>query len=110
VVPDFKKLKDGTRFTAPRFSAFLRGEFDYSSKVQLIETTPADISTYGQKNVNASLGLTNKPDHYEIALWARNLFNDRTMIGTFPTVAQSGSYSGFPNQPRTFGVTLGTKF
>ena len=92
------------------FSAFLRGEFDYSSKVQLIETTPADISTYGQKNVNASLGLTNKQGHYEIALWARNLFDNRTMIGTFPTVAQSGSYSGFPNQPRTFGVTLGTKF
>ncbi len=62
------------------------------------------------KNVNASIGIESKPNHYSVALWARNLFDDRSMIGTFPTVAQSGSYSGFPNAPRTFGVTLGTKF
>jgi iron complex outermembrane receptor protein len=92
------------------FTGFLRAEYDFSSKVQLIETTPADLSTYGQKNVNASLGIENKPNHYSVALWARNLFDNRSMIGTFPTVAQSGSYSGFPNTPRTFGVTLGTKF
>ena len=92
------------------FTGFVRAEYDFSSKVQLIETTPAELSTYGQKNVNASLGIESKPNHYSIALWARNLFDDRTMVGTFPTVAQSGSYSGFPNAPRTFGVTLGTKF
>ena len=92
------------------FTGFLRAEYDFSSKVQLIETVPANLSTYGQKNVNASLGVDNKPDHYSVMLWARNLFDYRTMIGTFPTVAQTGSYSGFPNQPRTFGVTLGTKF
>ena len=43
-------------------------------------------------------------------LWARNLTNYRSMIYTFPTVAQSGSYSGFPNQPRMVGVSLATKF
>ncbi len=92
------------------FTGFIRAEYDYSSKVPLIETTPAELSTYGQKNVNASLGIESKPNHYSISLWARNLFDDRSMIGTFPTVAQAGSYSGFPNAPRTFGVTLGTKF
>ena len=91
-------------------TGFLRAEYDFSSKVQLIETTPADLSTYGQKSVNASVGIESKPNHWSVALWARNLFDDRTMIGTFPTVAQSGSYSGFPNAPRTFGVTLGAKF
>ena len=91
-------------------TGFVRAEYDFSSKVQLIETTPANLSTYGQKNVNASLGVDNKPQHWSVALWARNLFDQRTMIGTFPTVAQAGSYSGFPNAPRTFGVTLGTKF
>jgi iron complex outermembrane recepter protein len=91
-------------------TGFLRAEYDFSSKVQLIETVPADLSTYGQKNVNASMGVESKPNHYSIALWARNLFDNRTIIGAFPTVAQTGSYSGFPNAPRTFGVTLGTKF
>ena len=91
-------------------TGFLRAEYDYSSKVQLIETTPADLSTYGQKNVNASVGLESRPNHWSVTLWARNLFDDRTMVGTFPTVAQAGSYSGFPNAPRLYGVTLGTKF
>ena len=91
-------------------NGYLRAEYDYASKVQLIETTPAELSTYGQNNVNASLGLESRPSHWSVALWARNLFDNRSMIGTFPTVAQSGSYSGFPNAPRMYGVTLGTKF
>ncbi len=91
-------------------TGFVRAEYDYASKVQLIETTPADLSTWGQNNVNASLGIESRPHHWSVALWARNLFDDRTMIGTFPTVAQTGSYSGFPNAPRMFGMTLGTKF
>ena len=91
-------------------TGFLRAEYDFSSKVQLTETTPAALSTCGVNNVNASLGLESKPNHWSVALWARNLYDDRSMIGTFPTVAQSGSFSGFPNAPRTFGVTLGTKF
>ena len=92
------------------YTGFARVEFDYSSKVQLIETVPAELSTWAQRNVNASLGLANKPDHYEVMLWVRNLANSRSMIAAFPTVAQTGSYSGFPSQRRMFGVTLTTKF
>ena len=92
------------------FSGFVRGEFDFTSSTQLIETTPAELSTWGQRSVNASIGLTNTPNHYEVMLWARNLTNHRSMIATFPTVAQSGSYSGFPNQPRMFGVSLRSRF
>ena len=43
-------------------------------------------------------------------LWVRNLTNDNTLIGAFPTVAQDGSYSGYPNEPRTYGVTLRKRF
>ena len=88
----------------------MRGEFDFTSSTQLIETTPAELSTWGQRSVNASIGLTNTPNHYEVMLWARNPTNHRSMIATFPTVAQSGSYSGFPNQPRMFGVSLRSRF
>jgi iron complex outermembrane receptor protein len=92
------------------FSAFLRGEYDYTSPTQLSETTPPELSTWGKKFVNASLGITNKPHKYEVMFWARNLTNSRTILAAFPTVAQSGSYSGFPNQPRTFGLTLRKQF
>ena len=43
-------------------------------------------------------------------LFARNLTNYRTIIAAFPTVAQAGSFSGFPNQPRMYGVTLRARF
>ena len=92
------------------FSAYLRGEFDYTSKTLLIETTPPEVSTWGQRNVNASMGLVNKANQYEVMLWVRNLTNNRSMIGTFPTVAQDGSFSGFPNQPRMYGATLRMRF
>ena len=91
-------------------SAFVRGEYDYSSKVQLIETTPASISTYGVHNVNASLGIASEPIGAQILFWARNLSNTKTVTLSFPTVAQSGSYSGFLNEPRTYGVTLSKRF
>lgn len=93
------------------YSAYLRGEYNYTSKTQLgMEQVPANIGTYGQEAVNASIGLNNRLQHWEVMLWARNLLDHRDVIAAFPTVAQTGSYSGFPNQPRTFGVTLRTRF
>ena len=92
------------------FGGYLRAEFDYTSPTQLIENVPAELSTWGQKSINLSLGLTNKPGKYEAMLWVRNLMDYRTMLATFPTVAQSGSYSGFPNQPKMFGATFRMKF
>ena len=92
------------------YSGFLRGEYDFTSSTYLIETVPTDIGTYGQRSVNASIGLSNRPNHYDVILWARNLTNYRTTIGAFPTVAQAGSYSGFPNEPRMAGVTLRLRY
>nr|WP_295772561.1 TonB-dependent receptor [Rhodoferax sp.] len=92
------------------YTGFARIEYDYASDVQLSENVPAELSTWGQRNVNASLGFADKINRYELMLWARNLTNYRSLIAAFPTVAQTGSYSGFPNQPRTFGVTLTKKF
>ncbi|WP_029625542.1 TonB-dependent receptor [Sphingomonas sp. PAMC 26605] len=91
-------------------SAFLRGEYDYASKVQLTETTPPDLSTYGLNNVNASLGLTSATAKVDMLFWVRNLTQNNTLVGSFPTVAQDGSYTGYVNDPRTYGVTLTKRF
>ena len=90
--------------------AYLRGEYNYTSKFQLTETTPANLSTYGQNTVNASLGFQSKANQLELMFWVRNLTKDNYLISTFPTVAQDGSYSGYPNQPRTYGATLRKSF
>lgn len=42
----------------------------------------------------------------EVTLWARNMFGHEYITTAFPSVAQAGSISGYPNQPRTFGVTV----
>ena len=94
-----------------RFSGYLRGDYYYVSRVQLTESTPPDISTYGKNIFNASMGIAFPgPRHYEVVLWGRNLTNDKSIAATFPTVAQTGSYSGFPIQPSTYGVAFLTKF
>ena len=91
-------------------SGFLRGEYDYSSKTSLTETTPTAISTYGLSNVNASLGIASEPLGAQVLFWARNLTDHKTIVFSFPTVAQTGSYSGFPGEPRTYGVTVSKRF
>jgi len=92
------------------FEGYARAEYDYASDVALAENVPPSIATYGRENVNASIGLTYAPQDIEVMLWARNLTDEDTIIGAFPTVAQAESYSGFTNQPRTYGVTLRKRF
>ncbi|MEP6786383.1 MAG: TonB-dependent receptor [Sphingomonadales bacterium] len=111
-IPEWSFSVSGT-FTqgiTDSLSAYIRGEFDYTSNTPLSDTVPANISTYGQSNVNASFGFTDRESQMEVMLWARNLTNDRAMGAVFQTVAQDGSYSGYPNQPRTYGVTLRKSF
>ena len=91
-------------------TAYVRGGYDFATNTQLTETVPAEISTFGNRSLTASVGFVSKPGRYEVMLFARNLTNYRTIIAAFPTVAQAGSYSGFPNQPRMYGVTLRARF
>ncbi len=46
----------------------------------------------------------------ELSVWGRNLLNDRYITTIFDSVAQSGSISGYPNQPRTYGAAAKFKF
>ena len=92
------------------YSGFLRGEYAYTSPTYLTETVPADLGTWSRRSVNASVGFGNRPQHYEFMIWVRNLTNSRSIGGAFPTVAQAGSYSGFPNEPRMAGVSFKLRF
>lgn len=40
----------------------------------------------------------------ELTVWGRNLLDDRYLNQVFDSPAQQGSISGYPNQPRTYGV------
>ena len=92
------------------FSGYIRGEYDYTSDTWLSESTPPRYATWGVSIVNASIALAHAPSQLEIDVWGRNLTDDHSFIATFGAVVQDGSYSGYPSQPRTYGVTMRKRF
>ena len=49
-------------------------------------------------------------DGYEALLWGRNINDDDYLLSAFPSVAQAGSFSGYPNEPKTYGLTVTKHF
>jgi len=60
-----------------------------------------------QLNASFTVALTNG---FELGVWGRNLTNAQYLTTVFDAVAQAGSVSGYPSQPRTYGVTGRFKF
>jgi len=87
---------------------FLRADYDYESNVQIAENVPASIASREVSTLNASIGF--KAGGFDVLLWGRNLNDDQYLLSAFPSVAQAGSFSGYPNQPRTYGLTLRKAF
>jgi iron complex outermembrane receptor protein len=88
---------------------YIRGEYQYESNVQSIENVSAAIASREVNNVNLSGGIVFE-NGLELQLWARNVLNKTWIIQAFPTVAQSGSFSGYLNEPRTYGATVRMSF
>lgn len=91
------------------YTGFARGEFVYQSNTPLTDSVPANIASTRIRSVNASIGFST-PDRLDLQFWVRNLTQDNFLLSAFQTVIQSGSYSGYPNEPRTYGVTLRKTF
>ena len=59
--------------------------------------------------VNASM-IFQLENGLEIGAWARNLLDDQFIITVFDSVAQAGTVSGYPSQPRTYGGLVRFRF
>ena len=46
----------------------------------------------------------------EVGVWGRNILNDQYILTVFDGVAQAGTVSGYPSQPRTYGGVVRFKF
>ena len=90
-------------------SGFVRAGYIYESDTQVISNVPKDIASREVSMVNASIGMR-WDNGFEAMLWGRNLTDDEFLQSAFPTtfqnLAEPFSYSGYPNQPRTYGLTL----
>ena len=90
-------------------SGFIRAEYIYEDEIQIIENVSAIIASREVSTFNASIGLQ-WDNGFAAMLWGRNLNNDDYLLSAFPAVAQPGSFSGYPNAPRTYGLTLRKTF
>ncbi len=86
---------------------FLRSDYQWSSNTQIAEGAPQFRRQITSLNSSVSLQFKNG---LELSLWGRNLFDKQFISSIFPSVAQAGSLSGYPSQPRTYGGTVRFKF
>jgi len=105
-VPEFAANANfNYNFTVGSTAGFVRGEYIYEQEVQIVSNVSKDIASREINTVNASVGLA-WDNGFEAMVWARNLNNDKYLLSAFPSVAQAGSFSGYPNEPRTYGITV----
>ncbi|GMM92766.1 TonB-dependent receptor [Qipengyuania sp. MTN3-11] len=107
----------------------LRGDFSYQSPVQVVAGLVAFIDTnpvtgardftrarsvvrpYRREVNDLNASFTYAFDMgLELSVWGRNLLDDRDITTVFDSVAQDESISGYPNQPRTYGVSARFRF
>ncbi len=101
--------------------AFIRGDFFYEDEVQLTENVPGGSVTFANgtvadigavqetKNLNLSAGITTQ-NGLSVSLWGRNVTDNDTLQSSFPGIAQLGTFNGYRNEPRTYGVSISKDF
>jgi outer membrane receptor protein involved in Fe transport len=90
-------------------TGYIRGDYVYESDVQIVDNVPQSVASREVSLLNASIGLSTDSG-WDFAVWGRNLTDDEFLLSAFPSVFQEGSLSGYPNPPRTYGVTVRKNF
>ena len=116
-IPDLSVSMGGT-YThefAGGTKAIAHIDYQYESPTQIVDGLsglPATVAQnlkreVNQLNASFTVALTNG---FELGVWGRNITNAQYLTTIFNAVAQAGSVSGCPSQPRTYGVTGRFKF
>jgi outer membrane receptor protein involved in Fe transport len=107
-------------WTVGDVEGFVRADYDYESNTLVNQheqattvctaTIPTNTFNTFRKvsSVNMSVGFS--LDSWDVLVYGRNLTDDEYLIQSFPSVAQLNSVSGYPNQPRTYGLTIRKNF
>ena len=83
--------------------AFLRGDYQFEDEVQIVDNIEG--LTRSTNQFNGALGF-NLENGVGVRFWARNITDDRSFTSAFPGVIQAGTVNAYPNEPRTYGVSL----
>jgi outer membrane receptor protein involved in Fe transport len=99
---------------------FVRADYDYQDNtlVNRHEQATSNCAAVPPTNtfdvyrkvgtVNASAGFS--LNSWDFLVWGRNLNDDEYIVQSFPSVAQQFSVTGYPNQPRTYGLSVRKNF
>jgi outer membrane receptor protein involved in Fe transport len=101
-------------FTLAGLEAYVRADYQHQSESAFEDDVVLDRIVGARYSnelnlVNASLGVE-FGEGWSGSVWGRNIFDDQAITFAFPTPLQSGSYTGIPSQPATYGVTLRKAF
>ena len=108
-IPEFS-IAVGTNYTQPindTLKAIFHVDFNHESNTQIADGAPQWRREINLLNAAVSLGIGKG---LEVTAWARNLTNDQYISVIFPGVAQAGTLSGYPSQPRTYGGSIRYRF
>jgi outer membrane receptor protein involved in Fe transport len=94
-----------------------RLDYQHESNVDINNGLPTFNAALGNtqifrrevNNVNGAMTLALE-NGLEFGIWARNLLNEDWILTVFDGVAQAGTVSGYPNQPRTYGGLVRFRF
>ncbi|WP_375290237.1 TonB-dependent receptor [Qipengyuania sp.] len=122
-VPEFVIATSATythEFGASGNSLITRLDYNHESNTQILNGVPGfgsnAVGRQVARNYSREVNLVNgsmtfaMDNGLEIGAYVRNLLNDEYIVTIFPSTAQSGSISGYPNQPRTYGGVVRFKF
>lgn len=94
-----------------------RADYSYESNVRVNNGLPTFNASLGNSQVferevnlvNASV-ILELASGLQVGAWGRNLLDDQYIITSFDGVAQAGTVSGYPSQPRTYGGLVRLRF
>ena len=89
--------------------AQFRVEYLFESETQVVDNVPESVAAREVNVLNASASYEFE-NGFSINAWGRNLTDDDYLLSGFPTVAQTGSFSGYVNTQRTYGVSIRKDF
>lgn len=82
---------------------YIRADWLYESDVQVVDNIPGINRKVNQFNASAGITFENGVG---LAVFARNIFNNEYFLSAFPGVIQAGTFNGYANTPRLWGVSL----
>ena len=87
-----------------------RVEWSYTSAINFVGPEVPEARQQGWNAINARLSYSFMGDNAEVALWARNLLNQRVVTWMSPIVNSFGVLGKYYGIDRTFGAELSYRF